>query len=103
MSLSSSPQKSGLPVKASVLEWASQRARLDEKNLPEDFQKTFQMRLTGEKQPTLKQLEKFAKQTHTALGYFFLPEPPTLTLPVPDFRTLRDEALREPSNNLYAD
>jgi Zn-dependent peptidase ImmA (M78 family) len=56
--------------------------------------------LSGEAQPTLKQLENFARLTHTAFGYFFLPEPPTLTLPVPDFRTLRDEVLREPSSDL---
>ncbi|MCU7793761.1 ImmA/IrrE family metallo-endopeptidase [Aeromonas caviae] len=56
--------------------------------------------LTGEAQPTLKQLEDFARLTHTAIGYFFLPEPPALALPVPDFRTLRDEALREPSSAL---
>lgn len=56
--------------------------------------------MTGEAQPTLKQLEDFARLTHTAIGYFFLPEPPALALPVPDFRTLRDEELREPSSAL---
>jgi len=56
--------------------------------------------LTGQAQPTLKQLEEFARVTHTAFGYFFLPEPPRLTLPVPDFRTLRDEVVAEPSSHL---
>jgi Zn-dependent peptidase ImmA (M78 family) len=58
------------------------------------------MWLSGDAQPTLKQLEDFARLTHTGIGYFFLPEPPTLSLPVPDFRTLRDEILPEPSSNL---
>jgi Zn-dependent peptidase ImmA (M78 family) len=82
-----------------VLRWAAQRAHLGEDVLKKRFPK-WSLWLSGEAQPTLKQLEDFARLTHTAFGYFFLPEPPTLTLPVPDFRTLRDEALREPSSDL---
>lgn len=82
-----------------VLRWAAQRARLHDEELSARFRKWPQW-LTGEAQPTLKQLEDFARLTHTAIGYFFLPEPPALALPVPDFRTLRDEELREPSSAL---
>lgn len=82
-----------------VLRWAAQRARLHDEDLSARFRKWPQW-LTGEAQPTLKQLEDFARLTHTAIGYFFLPEPPALALPVPDFRTLRDEELREPSSAL---
>jgi Zn-dependent peptidase ImmA (M78 family) len=82
-----------------VLRWAAQRAHLGEDVLKKRFPK-WSLWLTGEAQPTLKQLEDFARLTHTAFGYFFLPEPPTLTLPVPDFRTMRDDALREPSSDL---
>lgn len=82
-----------------VLRWAAQRARLHEEYLSARFRK-WPLWLTGEAQPTLKQLEDFARLTHTAIGYFFLPEPPQLALPVPDFRTLRDEELREPSSAL---
>jgi Zn-dependent peptidase ImmA (M78 family) len=56
--------------------------------------------LSDEAQPTLRQLEDFARRTHTAIGYFFLPQPPDLELPIPDFRTLRDEVIAEPSSNL---
>lgn len=82
-----------------VLRWAAQRARLHDEDLSARFRK-WPLWLTGEAQPTLKQLEDFARLTHTAIGYFFLPEPPALALPVPDFRTLRDEVLREPSSAL---
>jgi Zn-dependent peptidase ImmA (M78 family) len=82
-----------------VLRWAAQRARLLDEDLSARFRK-WPLWLSGEAQPTLKQLEDFARLTHTAIGYFFLPEPPALALPVPDFRTLRDEVLREPSSAL---
>ncbi|MDA8349361.1 MAG: ImmA/IrrE family metallo-endopeptidase [Pseudomonadota bacterium] len=55
---------------------------------------------SGEAQPTLRQLETLAKKTWTPIGYFFLPAPPEERLPVPDFRTARDEPIRRPSPNL---
>lgn len=79
-----------------VLRWAARRARLHDEELSTRFHK-WRLWLTGDAQPTLRQLEDFARLTHTAIGYFFLPEPPRLSLPVPDFRTVRDELLREPS------
>lgn len=82
-----------------VLRWAAQRARLGDDDLVARFHK-WPLWLSGEAQPTLKQLEDFARLTHTAVGYFFLPQPPMLALPVPDYRTLRDEALAEPSSDL---
>lgn len=90
---------STVPASIPVLRWAAQRARLRDEEVSVRFGK-WPLWLTGEAQPTLKQLEDFARLTHTAIGYFFLPEPPALALPVPDFRTLRDEALREPSSAL---
>jgi Zn-dependent peptidase ImmA (M78 family) len=86
-------------VSIPVLRWAARREGLDENELAARFKKWPQW-LSGEVQPTLRQLEDFARLTHTAIGYFFLPQPPALALPVPDFRTLRDEVLREPSSDL---
>ena len=82
-----------------VLRWAAQRARLHDDDLAARFSK-WPLWLSGGAQPTLKQLEDFARLTHTPFGYFFLPQPPALTLPVPDFRTLRDEVLAEPSSDM---
>jgi len=88
-----------VPASVPVLRWAAQRARLHDDDLAARFNK-WPLWLSGKAQPTLKQLEDFAHLTHTAFGYFFLPQPPALALPVPDFRTLRDEALAEPSSDL---
>lgn len=88
-----------VPASIPVLRWAADRARLTDDTLEKRFPK-WPLWLSGEAQPTLKQLETFARLTHIPIGYFFLPEPPELTLPVSDFRTLRDEVLTEPSSAL---
>lgn len=88
-----------MAVSVPVLRWAAKRARLDDGALAERFPKWRQWNV-GSAQPTFRQLEDFARLTHTAVGYFFLPQPPELSLPVPDFRTLRDAALAQPSAEL---
>ncbi|MBX7229627.1 MAG: ImmA/IrrE family metallo-endopeptidase [Burkholderiaceae bacterium] len=88
-----------VPASIPVLRWAAERARFDYQELTTRFHK-WPLWLSGKAQPTLKQLEAFARLTHTAIGYFFLPEPPTVTLPIPDFRTRKDQVLTEPSTNL---
>ncbi|HMR10867.1 MAG TPA: hypothetical protein PKA88_34050, partial [Polyangiaceae bacterium] len=59
-------------VKPELLRWACERSRIDELELSVRFPHVEAWE-RGEKQPTIKQLEAFAKATHTPLGYFFLP------------------------------
>jgi Zn-dependent peptidase ImmA (M78 family) len=85
-------------VKPELLRWACERARIDALELSARFPQVAAWE-RGERQPTFKQLEAFAKTTHTPLGYFFLPEPPIERLPIQDFRTLRENVVR-PSADL---
>ena len=88
-----------LDIKPEMLRWAVERARLDEQVLEVRIP---QLRhwLNGQSKPTFKQLENFASATRVALGYLFLPTPPVELLSIPDFRTLREKALEQPSPDL---
>lgn len=86
-------------VKPDLLVWARERARLDAGDLSRRFPKLSEWE-AGELQPTLKQLENYARATHTSLGFLLLPDPPTESIPIPDFRTIGDRALSGVSANL---
>lgn len=82
-----------------MLRWALQRSE----NTPDSVRKkcpNIDEWLSGEKEPTLKQLEVFAKTTLTPLGFLFLEEPPKEELPIAHFRTHADEEPSSPSPNL---
>ena len=81
---------SRVKVRAEMLRWACERAGFDIGALTHRIPQLPAWE-RGEKQPTLKQLEGFAKATHTPVGYLFLPEPPVERVPIPDFRTIANE------------
>ena len=86
-------------VKPELLRWARVRAGRSAQSLAAKFPKLEQWE-TGEVRPTLKQLERFAKTTHTPIGYLFLSEPPIERVPVPDLRTIGNEYIGHPSPDL---
>lgn len=87
-----------IDVKPEMIRWAVERSRKREE-LYKSFD-SLPLWEKGSKKPTLKQLEKFAKATGAPFGYFFLPKPPVEEMPIPFFRTIKDEQDRSPSPDL---
>ena len=87
-------------VKPALLRWAQKRSGQNIQNLHKQIPK-LKLWEAGEAQPTLKQLEKFAKTVHAPIGYLFLDKPPVERITIPDFRkmpaTMRQ---KNPSPNL---
>jgi Zn-dependent peptidase ImmA (M78 family) len=86
-------------IKPQLLRWAYQRAGFALEDLEHKFPRLAAWE-SGEAQPTLKQLEAFAKATYTPVGYLFLPEPPIEKIPIPDFRAPGNERIGHPSPDL---
>ena len=86
-------------VKPSLLRWARYRAGLDLDDLARRFPRLADWE-SGERRPTIRQLEEFAKATRTPVGYLFLTEPPTERVPIPDLRTIGNRRIEHPSPDL---
>ena len=87
------------PVNPELLRWARERAGLAQDDLAAKFAKLPEWE-DGKTQPTLKQVEAFARTVHAPVGYLFLSEPPEEDLPIPDFRTFAGHAATRLSPNL---
>ena len=86
-------------VKPELLRWARERSRLSADALAKRFPKLDEWE-QRKSQPTLKQLEEFARATHTAIGFLFMTKPPVEKLPIPDFRTVASRRIERPSPDL---
>jgi Zn-dependent peptidase ImmA (M78 family) len=86
-------------VKPELISWARERAGYDTDALAHRFPKLTAWE-QGKAKPTLKQVEDFAKATHTPVGFLFLAEPPIEKIPIPDFRTIRNRRIARPSPDL---
>ena len=86
-------------VKPNLLLWAQKRSGQGAERLYKRFPKLKAWE-EGEKKPTLKQLEKFAKAVHVPVAYLFLDKPPVETMPIPDFRKMPNTEHKKPSPEL---
>jgi Zn-dependent peptidase ImmA (M78 family) len=82
-----------------MLRWARERSGIEDEVLAHRFPKLAEWE-KQEIQPTLNQLEDFAKATHAPIGYLFLPAPPVERVPIPDFRTMENRRIDRPSPDL---
>ncbi len=76
-----------------VLQWARRRLELTEEQLAQKIglgakPQRLQGWERGQEFPTFRQAQALARVLHIPFGYLFLSNPPTTTLPIPDFRTL---------------
>jgi Zn-dependent peptidase ImmA (M78 family) len=86
-------------VNPELFRWARERSRIEPLVLVARFPQLPAWE-NAEAQPTLKQLENYARATHAPIGFFFLPDPPQEPLPIPDFRTVAGRPVARPSPNL---
>ena len=87
-------------VSPELVSWARERAgAAREERLLKRFPGLPQWE-AGTAQPTLKQLESFAKAACVPIGFMFLQQPPEQPLPIPDLRTVADRGVDRPSPDL---
>lgn len=86
-------------IEPELLRWACERAGTDTNEIALRIPQLLAWE-SGKAQPTLRQIENFARVTHTPVGYLFLKEPPVERVPIPDYRTLADEYIEHPSPDL---
>ena len=87
-------------VRPEMLRWARERAGVyDVDRLASAVPKLAEWEAETV-QPTLRQLEAFARRVHVPVGYLFLAEPPEEPLPIPDFRTVDGSGVGRPSPEL---
>ena len=86
-------------VKPELIRWAIERSGLAQAELVKKFPHLEDW-IAREREPTVRQLESFAKTTMTPFGFLLLDTPPSERISIPDFRTVGDTPIDRPSPNL---
>lgn len=90
-------------INPEMLSWARERAGLSVAVLAKKLQlpeRRLQAWEAGESRPTFRQAQQYAHHAHVPFGYLFLREPPEEDVPLPDLRTVGDQAPRALSVDL---
>ena len=87
-----------VPVHAPVIDWIVQNIHEDQ--IAPNVLDQLNAWKTGEKQPTLKQLEAMSKKTHIPFGYFLLQTPPDEDIALAEYRTVGGKKRQKPSREL---
>ena len=90
-------------VTPALLTWARERRELDFSALAPKLSvkpEAIAAWESGDRRPTFVQAKRIAKTLNVPFGYLFLPDPPVQELPIPDFRTIADRPIPEPSPDL---
>lgn len=91
-------------ITPSVLRWARRRARLEPEQLAKQLQVKSEKVIDweiGEEKPTFRQAQNLANALRIPFGYLFLAQPPLVSLPIPDLRTLGSTPVEDVSPDLH--
>ncbi len=90
-------------VTPAVLTWARRRRGVEVAELAAKLSvkpEAVEAWEAGERSPTFRQAQRFAQALYVPFGYLYRSAPPLEKLPIGDFRTVPNEASREPSADL---
>jgi transcriptional regulator with XRE-family HTH domain len=92
-------------VSAPVVKWARERAGLSAEELATHLKSVRTPQIiaweNGDSLPTLTQAEKLSEKLRVPLAVLFMENPPDISLPIPDLRTVSDTQLRKPSLEFF--
>ena len=86
-----------------LLTWARQRRGIDLSDLASTLNvkpEAISAWESGERRPTFRQAQRFARSLYVPFGYLYLSEPPVEELPIADFRTIPGKSPISPSPDL---
>ena len=90
-------------VTPNLLTWARQRRGMDLSALASTLNvkpEAVSAWESGERRPTFRQAQRFARSLYIPFGYLYLSEPPVEVLPIADFRTMPGQTPPSPSADL---